>query len=196
MRAMIEYSVSEMDKINLCFPNLYYERGAIRGEIDFSAEYRLSKRKKKEWKIESCSSGNGCIQDVYEIAIDLNHRPPKVFEVGGRIAKLARNLGKPIIDLHIYPEDESCCLGIFLPNERETLSDFVLKKVYPYFVWQAYFEKFGKIPPCGEFPHGDEGMKEFQKQVRDTGRNDPCPCGSGIKFKRCCSRRMKKLKFS
>ena len=21
---------------------------------------------------------------------------------------------------------------------------------------------------------------------RDTGRNDPCPCGSGKKYKRCC----------
>jgi hypothetical protein len=24
-----------------------------------------------------------------------------------------------------------------------------------------------------------------EEQIRDTGRNDPCPCGSGIKFKRC-----------
>lgn len=24
-----------------------------------------------------------------------------------------------------------------------------------------------------------------EEQMRDTGRNDPCPCGSGLKFKRC-----------
>ena len=24
------------------------------------------------------------------------------------------------------------------------------------------------------------------KAGRDTGRNDPCPCGSGKKYKRCC----------
>ena len=24
---------------------------------------------------------------------------------------------------------------------------------------------------------------------RTTGRNDPCPCGSGKKFKKCCSER-------
>lgn len=26
---------------------------------------------------------------------------------------------------------------------------------------------------------------------KDTGRNDPCPCGSGRKFKRCCLRKLK-----
>ena len=185
---MIEYRASEMEKINFFFPNLYYERGVVRGEINFNARYELYKRgKKKEWRVEECFPGDDCIQDVYEIEINLEHSPPKVFEVGGRIVKLARNLGKPIIDLHIYPRDESCCLGIFLENRNETLSDFVIRKVYPYFVWQAYFEKFGKIPPCGEFPHGQEGVNEFWKHVRNTGRNNPCPCGSGRKFKRCCS---------
>jgi hypothetical protein len=26
----------------------------------------------------------------------------------------------------------------------------------------------------------------FQKKTSETGRNDPCPCGSGKKFKKCC----------
>lgn len=26
----------------------------------------------------------------------------------------------------------------------------------------------------------------FIKKYSDTGRNDPCPCGSGKKFKKCC----------
>ena len=28
----------------------------------------------------------------------------------------------------------------------------------------------------------------FEKKYSPTGRNDPCPCGSGKKFKRCCGR--------
>lgn len=28
-----------------------------------------------------------------------------------------------------------------------------------------------------------------------TGRNDPCPCGSGKKFKKCCEKSMIKGKF-
>jgi hypothetical protein len=26
----------------------------------------------------------------------------------------------------------------------------------------------------------------FEKKYTDVGRNDPCPCGSGKKFKKCC----------
>lgn len=26
----------------------------------------------------------------------------------------------------------------------------------------------------------------YVKKYSDTGRNDPCPCGSGKKFKKCC----------
>ncbi|MEN9429798.1 MAG: motif, partial [Pseudomonadota bacterium] len=28
--------------------------------------------------------------------------------------------------------------------------------------------------------------EELAKLYARTGRNDPCPCGSGQKFKRCC----------
>ena len=27
---------------------------------------------------------------------------------------------------------------------------------------------------------------QFPEQKKDPGRNDPCPCGSGKKFKKCC----------
>ena len=186
----IKYTPAEMEKIQCRFPCLYYDKGTVRGEISFSARYELSERKKKrKWVITNCPSGKNCIQDVYEIKILLNGQP-KVFEVGGRIKKLAKKLGRPIVDLHLFP-DESCCLGIFLINERETLSNFVINKVYPYFVWQAYFEKFGKIPPCGEYSHGEQGEQEFLKYISDIGRNDPCPCGSGLKSKVCCYSKIK-----
>jgi len=34
---------------------------------------------------------------------------------------------------------------------------------------------------------GDEGPQEpYVRAARKVGRNDPCPCGSGKKHKRCC----------
>jgi len=27
---------------------------------------------------------------------------------------------------------------------------------------------------------------DAKTSVRQSGRNDPCPCGSGRKYKRCC----------
>ncbi len=35
---------------------------------------------------------------------------------------------------------------------------------------------------------GDEGSKQPARREIKVGRNDPCPCGSGKKFKKCCGR--------
>ena len=32
--------------------------------------------------------------------------------------------------------------------------------------------------------------------MQKVGRNDPCPCGSGKKFKKCCEEKVAKKKFS
>jgi len=32
----------------------------------------------------------------------------------------------------------------------------------------------------------DEGEKPRQRKSDKIGRNDPCPCGSGMKYKKCC----------
>src|SRR5699024_7438973 len=33
---------------------------------------------------------------------------------------------------------------------------------------------------------GPEEPATFQRELPKVGRNDPCPCGSGRKYKRCC----------
>jgi preprotein translocase subunit SecA len=40
------------------------------------------------------------------------------------------------------------------------------------------------------FSHGGDGAapQSQQRQQKKTGRNDPCPCGSGKKFKKCCGK--------
>jgi hypothetical protein len=47
------------------------------------------------------------------------------------------------------------------------------------------------VPPT----HGLDSLRLARRllclslpQARNAGRNDPCPCGSGKKFKRCCLR--------
>jgi uncharacterized protein YecA (UPF0149 family) len=48
--------------------------------------------------------------------------------------------------------------------------------------------KFKKIHaeryPTG--PAGSSGQKQTPLRVEKIGRNDPCPCGSGKKYKKCC----------
>jgi preprotein translocase subunit SecA len=38
------------------------------------------------------------------------------------------------------------------------------------------------------FSHGDEVERPVtvRREGRKVGRNDPCPCGSGKKYKKCC----------
>ena len=37
-----------------------------------------------------------------------------------------------------------------------------------------------------DFSRPYEPMEPFVREKEKVGRNDPCPCGSGKKFKRCC----------
>ncbi len=36
--------------------------------------------------------------------------------------------------------------------------------------------------------NGGEGALPVKKQSKEVGRNDPCPCGSGKKYKQCCGK--------
>jgi len=44
--------------------------------------------------------------------------------------------------------------------------------------------------PGEERSHGLAGVKEAIREMGMIGRNDPCPCGSGEKYKRCCMKRI------
>lgn len=44
--------------------------------------------------------------------------------------------------------------------------------------------------PIPGLPHGREARADnsLSRKPNRIGRNDPCPCGSGKKFKHCCMR--------
>lgn len=50
------------------------------------------------------------------------------------------------------------------------------------FFYKRYPEE--KTLPRGVLAYSD--TKPFVRETIKPGRNDPCPCGSGLKFKRCC----------
>jgi hypothetical protein len=65
-----------------------------------------------------------------------------------------------------------------------------------------YLSESGKYPPASAWdgwvrslslgylrkfrPDGSVKGETFRKKYSDVDRNDPCPCGSGKKFKKCC----------
>ena len=50
----------------------------------------------------------------------------------------------------------------------------------------GYYKRYPeeKALPRGVVAYSDD--KPFVRETKKPGRNDPCPCGSGLKFKRCC----------
>ena len=44
----------------------------------------------------------------------------------------------------------------------------------------------GELAEALDDPEGEEASEPVRNPSRTVGRNDPCPCGSGKKFKKCC----------
>jgi len=41
---------------------------------------------------------------------------------------------------------------------------------------------------AAQAPQGQQKIKQIKLAQPKVGRNDPCPCGSGKKYKKCCGR--------
>jgi hypothetical protein len=56
--------------------------------------------------------------------------------------------------------------------------------------WHAFSEEGRReraaLAADGAFAEGWDGPQPVVNPLRAVGRNDPCPCGSGKKFKKCC----------
>jgi hypothetical protein len=59
------------------------------------------------------------------------------------------------------------------------------------FAWWAGFNRerekdLERVPASAKAPRWDAIQGQAFNPFRNVGRNDPCPCGSGKKFKKCC----------
>lgn len=82
-----------------------------------------------------------------------------------------------------------------LTAEEEIVLEVDLEKLY-FNMLDAKAEYLYNLPQW-EGIFSPEKRREIQKQYRDSvtvrnenkiGRNDPCPCGSGKKYKKCCGK--------
>lgn len=179
----------DMMEIRKHFPNMTYhpDRHCVCGTISFCSKYK--KTKSGQLTVTQASHDDrDSFEGEYHIKIALRERGnPIVYETGDKIRNVANRQGQDLIELHFFTND-SCCLDYMTSTQALSISfyQFVVHKVYPYFAWQAFREKFGKLPPCGEYSHDPVRAKqEFNKDKRNTGRNDLCFCGSGKKRKKC-----------
>jgi hypothetical protein len=52
--------------------------------------------------------------------------------------------------------------------------------------WSAYVAQAEAGYQAGFRQDGSVKGQTVRKKFADVGRNNPCPCGSGLKFKKCC----------
>lgn len=198
---MMKVNDKETQWLKSYFPNLQYKAKTqkIVGELDFCAYYDKASGKLITGNGDEDRERNTFIRDVFEIEIRLDSIDsngwPKVYEIGGRHRKIAQKCKVKIIDLHIFPHDSACCLGIKCTPERNFgIKRFIEELVIPFFYRLSYTEKFGitaaRNDLWGEYSHYEEGLREYAKEIfniykLDLGRNDLCPCGSGKKYKKC-----------
>ena len=67
----------------------------------------------------------------------------------------------------------------------DAIRDDVVRYIYrvtllPSLRWKTVWKCF--------YHAGDEGTKQPVVKKEEPGRNDPCPCGSGKKYKNCCGK--------
>ena len=195
----MKLTANEIEWLESHLPGLQYESSSskIVGELDIRAAYN---RKSGELRIGDYTQEMArFIYDVFEIEIHLANLDmngwPKVYEIGGRHRQIAEQYQIPIIDLHFYPSDGRCCLGLkYGGNRNFRIKEFLLELVIPFFYQLSYTEKFGIDAThndlWGEYSHGDKGLEEYEAEMlnltrHQPNRNDLCPCGSGIKYKKC-----------
>jgi len=112
----------------------------------------------------------------------------------------AKDLGIPhILDLRAKNVE-----AVFLESMPRANLSLAVKKAAPKILvgFFDFLSQTGRVPPAGAWSMCVQSLEEkylssirddgsvkgstFKKKYTDVGRNDPCPCGSGQKFKKCC----------
>lgn len=182
------------------FPELTYASGdrSIVGELRFCAAFDRESWRLKLGDTREHRAVDTFLCDTFKVRLELGHMGvkswPKVYEIGGRRFDIAERNQCELIDLHFY-DDGACCLTLsFSVGRNPSLQRFILGLVIPFFYRLSYTDLYGLTAArndlWGEYSHGDAGVREYQDEVlriadNNPSRNQPCPCGSGSKYKRC-----------
>ena len=134
-------------------------------------------------------------KEIYE---KLLSNPDEV--VKGTVKELAEKFGQEVLTMIGFLDgiNESLLIEIDLDTvEEDTVVSLAFDKerLYKNLV-AAKADWLYELPQWKEI-FSEEELKKFYKEQKESttilkpkkiGRNDPCPCGSGKKYKKCCGR--------
>jgi hypothetical protein len=88
-----------------------------------------------------------------------------------------------------FAKGEDWAVAQLARNSHRRLIDDTVKEME----WWASFKENEPLPPlkrevglAATNPWSENSFTGFKRTAPKVGRNDPCPCGSGKKFKKCC----------
>lgn len=76
-----------------------------------------------------------------------------------------------------HPEDKRCVIEVADDSRSEVEKFSILDQFLSF-----------SLPHLQKFSIKEETELRERKDIVRVGRNQPCPCGSGIKFKKCCGK--------
>ena len=134
-------------------------------------------------------------KEIYEQLLD---NPEE--EVTGTVKELAQKYGQEVLTMGGFLDGINDSLKE--PNPIETMDEdtevslaFDKEKLFKNMV-AAKADWLYELPQWKEI-YSEEELKKMYKEQKESGtirkekkigRNDPCPCGSGKKYKKCCGR--------
>ena len=120
-------------------------------------------------------------QRNYTFLVDSTHPDHREGVSEEEISQWAAHINWTTLEIHSASPGETDDEG-----HVSFTADFTIKDVEQSLREDSVFSKLnGKWYYVDGRVHGQE---PYQRETPRTGRNEPCPCGSGKKFKKCCGR--------
>ena len=142
---------------------IVHEEGRLlRGTLHFNAYYDY---RNKQLPV---------LEDEYEVEMRFNPGLfPHVREIGGRLQKKADKMGKPLMDMHVYPISGEICMGTAatmtkIINDDNSIQGVFHNLIIRYFYYHSFWEKHGQEPWPG-LAHGMQGFCQDYINNRKLG---------------------------
>ena len=111
-------------------------------------------------------------KEIYEQLLE----DPDV-EVKGTVKELAEKYGQDVMTMVGFLDGINDSLKV--PNPIETMTEWL----YELPQWEKIFDEETR-----KRLYREQKQSGTIRKAKKIGRNDPCPCGSGKKYKKCCGR--------
>ncbi|MDR2166454.1 MAG: SEC-C domain-containing protein [Clostridiales bacterium] len=158
----------------------------------------------EKWMSSAYNEQGGLVRRVWDVYLPLEQAiyekmlTEKNNTISGKFADLAENFGMSLEQAAGFLDGISGVLDAppemeEITEETEINASFEFEALYKKMV-EYKAEHLVKLPEWENLFTEDE-RKQFHREQKasgtvivgeKTGRNDPCPCGSGKKFKKCC----------